>query len=188
MGQHEVSAGSSVEPRGFARLKQTEGEAGVKVNLPRGRRAQWGSCSAPQATAGPSRGCCNIPRTRRTCPSARQGQSLSSLTAGRQADALRCADGRASRPGRTGLPQTLRDYTAGRISGKMAPTSCRPLSLHFCPSSVPSSLSNLSGSSMAQGQVYRLKPRGLGLNPGSAFPAVNLGKLPDLSVLRLPHL
>lgn len=36
---------------------------------------------------------------------------------------------------------------------------------------------------MAQGQVYRLKPGGLGLTPGSASPAVNLGKLPDLSCL-----
>lgn len=40
--------------------------------------------------------------------------------AGRQADALRCADGQARRPGRGGLPQALRDYTAGRISGKPA--------------------------------------------------------------------
>lgn len=57
-----------------------------------------------------------------------------------------------------GLAQSLSDHTAGGVSGKVAPTRCRPRSLHSCPHSSPSSLSNLSGSSTAQGQVHGLKP------------------------------
>ena len=76
-------------------------------------------------------------------------------------------------------------YPQGGISDEVAPTRYRPLSLHSCPSSAPS---DLSGSSRAQGQVHRLKPGSLGLNPGCAFPAVNLGKLPDLSMPWFPHL
>ena len=68
-----------------------DGGAGAAADLPGGKRARWGSCSAPQAAAGPSRGCCSTLRTRRTCPSARHGQSLWEAAHSREADALRRA-------------------------------------------------------------------------------------------------
>ena len=81
-----------------------------------------------------------------------------------------------------GRLQTLRDTQQAGFQLKELPLTSH---LHSRPSSAPS---NLPGSSMAQGQGYGLKPGRLDLHPGSVFPAVNWGKLADLSVPWFPHL
>lgn len=85
-------------------------------------------------------------------------------------------------PGTKGRPQTLRHTRQVGFQLKGLPLTSH---LHSRPSSAPS---DLPGSSMAQGQGYRLKPGRLDLNPGSAFPAVNWGKPAELSVPWFPHL
>lgn len=158
-GSMEVAAQSSLSPTMHkAEANRREG-AGVKGHLPRGRHARWGSCSVPQAAAGPSRGCCNIPRTRKTCPSAKTRTEPETGHGRQRRSEVCCSLGLWA-----GEERTLGAYRAGGISG--TEVSTQPLLLcQFCTHS----LSNLSGSSMAQGQVYRLKPGGLGLNLALQF-------------------